>query len=80
MNIINKNKYTFPFDTCEKPTNKFFAQPYSVTINFISTLNTATATAIYLGTSKTVDRALAGNFRISYLDATNTLVNVDLNA
>ena len=38
MNIIDKNKYTFPFDTCEKPTNKFFAQPYSVTINFISTL------------------------------------------
>jgi hypothetical protein len=38
MNIIDKNKYTFPFDTCEKPKNKFFAQPYSVTINFISTL------------------------------------------
>ena len=38
MNIIDKNKYTFPFDTCEKPINKFFAQPYSVTINFISTL------------------------------------------
>jgi hypothetical protein len=38
MNIIDKNKYTFPFDTCEKPTNKFFAQPYSVTINMISTL------------------------------------------
>lgn len=33
---IDKNKYTFPFDTCEKPTNKFIAQPYSVTINFLS--------------------------------------------
>ena len=35
---IDKNKYTFPFDTCEKPRNSFFAQPYSVTINFISIL------------------------------------------
>lgn len=38
MNIINKSDYTFPFDTCETPKSKFFAQPYSVTINFISTL------------------------------------------
>jgi len=38
MNIINKSDYTFPFDTCETPKGKFFAQPYSVTINFISTL------------------------------------------
>jgi hypothetical protein len=38
MNIIDKNEYTFPFDTCETPKNKFFAQPYSVTVNFISTL------------------------------------------
>lgn len=37
MNIIGKNEYTFPFDTCETPKNKYFAQPYSVTINFIST-------------------------------------------
>jgi hypothetical protein len=38
MNIIGKNDYTFPFDTCEKPRNSFFAQPYSVTINFLSTI------------------------------------------
>jgi hypothetical protein len=38
MNIIGKNEYTFPFDTCEKPKNNFFAQPYSVSINFLSTL------------------------------------------
>jgi hypothetical protein len=38
MNIIGKNEYTFPFDTCETPKNIFFAQPYSVSINFLSTL------------------------------------------
>ena len=38
MNIISKNDFTFPFDTCETPKNKYFAQPYSVSINFISTL------------------------------------------
>ena len=38
MNIIGKNEYTFPFDTCEKPKNIFFAQPYSVSINFLSTI------------------------------------------
>ena len=30
--------YTFPFDTCEKPNKKGMAQPYSVIVNFISTL------------------------------------------
>jgi hypothetical protein len=35
MNIIGKNEYTFPFDTCETPKNNFFAQPYSVSINFL---------------------------------------------
>ena len=35
---ISKNDYTFPFDTCEKPQNKFFAQPYSVIINCVSTM------------------------------------------
>jgi hypothetical protein len=30
--------YTFPFDTCEKPKNKFFAQPYSTIINIISSI------------------------------------------
>jgi len=34
--MINKNKFTFPFDTCEKPKSTFFAQPYSFTINCIS--------------------------------------------
>ena len=38
MNIISKNDFTFPFDTCETPKNKYFAQPYSVSINFISIL------------------------------------------
>jgi len=38
MNIIGKNEYTFPFDTCENPKNTLFAQPYSVSINFISTI------------------------------------------
>jgi hypothetical protein len=38
MTIIGKNDYTFPFDTCEKPKNTYFAQPYSVTINIISTI------------------------------------------
>jgi len=38
MNFIGKNQYTFPFDTCEKPKNIFFAQPYSVSINFLSTI------------------------------------------
>lgn len=38
MNIIGKNEHIFPFDTCENPKNVYFAQPYSVTINFISTL------------------------------------------
>ena len=38
MNIIGKNEYTFPFDTCEKPKNNFFAQPYSATVNFLSIL------------------------------------------
>jgi hypothetical protein len=38
MNSIDKNEYTFPFDTCEKPIqNGFFAQPYSVSVNFVST-------------------------------------------
>ena len=35
---INKNKFTFPFDTCETPKNEFFAQPYSVSINIMSTI------------------------------------------
>ena len=38
MKIIGKNEYTFPFDTCETPKSTFFAQPYSVSINFLSTL------------------------------------------
>jgi len=36
--MIDKSEYTFPFDTCEKPKSKFFAQPYSVAVNFFSTL------------------------------------------
>jgi hypothetical protein len=38
MNIIGKNEYTFPFDTCETPRASYFAQPYSVSINFLSIL------------------------------------------
>lgn len=38
MNYIGKNDFTFPFDTCEKPKTEFFAQPYSVSVNMISTL------------------------------------------
>jgi len=30
--------YTFPFDTCETPKSKYFAQPYSVAVNLCSTL------------------------------------------
>ena len=32
------NSYTFPFDTCEKPKKNGIAQPYSVFVNFLSTL------------------------------------------
>jgi hypothetical protein len=35
--MIDKSEYIFPFDTCEKPKSKYFAQPYSVTINCLST-------------------------------------------
>jgi len=35
---MDKNKFTFPFDTCETPKNHFFAQPYSVSINIMSTI------------------------------------------
>ena len=34
--MIGKNDFTFPFDTCEIPTNHYFAQPYSVAVNTIS--------------------------------------------
>ena len=36
--LTDTNSYTFPFDTCEKPREKGIAQPYSVTINVISSL------------------------------------------
>jgi len=36
--MMNKNEFTFPFDTCESPKSKFFAQPYSVFVNACSTL------------------------------------------
>ena len=36
--MIDKNDYTFPFDTCEAPKSKFFAQPYSVVVNICSTI------------------------------------------
>lgn len=38
MNIPSKNEFTFPFDTCEKSKNIIFAQPYSVSINIVSTI------------------------------------------
>ncbi len=34
--MIDKNDFTFPFDTCETPKNKWFAQPWSVAVNCIS--------------------------------------------
>ena len=36
--MIDKNDFTFPFDTCETPKNKWFAQPWSVAVNCISVL------------------------------------------
>lgn len=38
MSVPNKTEYTFPFDTCETPTNELFAQPYSVILNIVSIL------------------------------------------
>ena len=32
----DKNEYTFPFSTCEKPKKNGIAQPYSSLINFVN--------------------------------------------
>ena len=33
---MNNNEYTFPFSTCEKPTNNIIAQPFSALVNIFS--------------------------------------------
>lgn len=67
MHIIEKNEYTFPFDTCEKPKNDLFAQPYSVSINVLSTL----IVLFFLSKTRTV-HAFALLFSLLLFDLSHT--------